>query len=57
MLPFTLPPRVCGVSYLVFSEIKSLQRRTEEAENTMLEWKVCVHCYFVTNGLTLVDCC
>ena len=33
-------PRYCGVSYLVFSEVKALERRTLAAEQAMEMWKV-----------------
>ena len=33
--------RYCGVSYLVFSEVKALERRTLAAEQTVADWKAC----------------
>jgi hypothetical protein len=32
--------RYCGVSYLVFSEVKALEKRTLAAEQAMASWKV-----------------
>ena len=39
---YATPGRYCGVSYLVFSEVKALERRTEAAEKAMATWKVCL---------------
>ena len=38
---YATPGWYCGVSYLVFSEVKALERRTEAAEKAMATWKVC----------------